>query len=471
MNQRNSNSINNAKSYYIAQCNYGVRFDGPYGVDHMMEGLCKEVEKRMTNVGVKGMKVTLKVKQRKDGAPPPPKYLGHGSCHNLSKSVEVRSKEVTRNWKAFFEPAMDMFRELKVERDDVRGMGIVISKLVDDDSGAPQASIAAHPISKWFSRYKSTNNDTKFSRKVDLILPAPISDQVLEESNDDYNEPNSIRLESTRNVPVENDTSCNDIVLPALSQIHMSQVHALPSPMRKHIISEIENVKGKATSETHHVQNPMRDIRYRQTDVKRLLRLASLKAGASTVLNETGQAISLTQLQCLPLELQLDIANDDSNGYGQASPIKMSQKSHDFGRTTNHPDDETEKSVTKKNSIEQSIQLCNIDDGEDHDVMFQDTESVNVPPNFYRDDVLPLIAYMNENPEADMEAVQHVSEFLCLCVSENRLTDTVVLLQNIKFFGNNQWYNDGFESVFEIVDRHVNQYYLANLDKEWILQQ
>ena len=68
----------------------------------MIEGLCKEVEKRMSNVGVRGMKVTLKVKQRKSGAPPPPKYLGHGSCHNLSKSVDVRTKEATRNWEILF---------------------------------------------------------------------------------------------------------------------------------------------------------------------------------------------------------------------------------------------------------------------------------------------------------------------------------------------------------------------------------
>lgn len=31
----------------IIKCNYGVRFDGPYGVDYMLEGLTKEVQKRM----------------------------------------------------------------------------------------------------------------------------------------------------------------------------------------------------------------------------------------------------------------------------------------------------------------------------------------------------------------------------------------------------------------------------------------
>jgi DNA repair protein REV1 len=54
----------------IFQCNYGVRFDGPYGIDFFMRGLANEVHKRMEGVGVKGRRVTLKVKQRKKGAPP-----------------------------------------------------------------------------------------------------------------------------------------------------------------------------------------------------------------------------------------------------------------------------------------------------------------------------------------------------------------------------------------------------------------
>jgi DNA repair protein REV1 len=56
-----------------AECNYGVRFDGPYGIDHFMNRLAVEVSRRMEKVGYKGTKLTLKVKQRKAGAKPPPK--------------------------------------------------------------------------------------------------------------------------------------------------------------------------------------------------------------------------------------------------------------------------------------------------------------------------------------------------------------------------------------------------------------
>ena len=39
----------------------------------------------MRAAGVTARTVTLKLKRRKDGAPEPPKFLGHGSCDNMSR--------------------------------------------------------------------------------------------------------------------------------------------------------------------------------------------------------------------------------------------------------------------------------------------------------------------------------------------------------------------------------------------------
>jgi DNA repair protein REV1 len=63
-------------SKIFLQCNYGVRFDGPYGIEHFMRGMADEVQKRMEGVGVKGRRLTLKVKQRKKGAKPAGKVSG-----------------------------------------------------------------------------------------------------------------------------------------------------------------------------------------------------------------------------------------------------------------------------------------------------------------------------------------------------------------------------------------------------------
>lgn len=77
-----------------AECNYGVRFDGAYGPEYMMKGLSKEVVKRMTLVAVHGSKLTLKVMKSKDTSKMPGKFLGHGSCEHLSRSMDI---PITRN--------------------------------------------------------------------------------------------------------------------------------------------------------------------------------------------------------------------------------------------------------------------------------------------------------------------------------------------------------------------------------------
>mmetsp|Transcript_21374 Transcript_21374/g.43377 ORF Transcript_21374/g.43377 Transcript_21374/m.43377 type:complete len:348 (-) Transcript_21374:1180-2223(-) len=77
-----------------AECNYGVRLNGPYGVDYMMMGLAKEVEKRIAAAGVRESKITPKVMKSKDATKMPGKFLGHGSCISLSKSSDL---PLTRN--------------------------------------------------------------------------------------------------------------------------------------------------------------------------------------------------------------------------------------------------------------------------------------------------------------------------------------------------------------------------------------
>jgi len=105
----------------------------------MVAGLCKEVENRMGHVGVKGLRITLQVKQRKPRAGPPPKLLGHGLCHNLSKSADLTNSQPTRNWEMMNSAASALFKSMKVNTNDVRVIGIVASKLVIDDCTCNEA--------------------------------------------------------------------------------------------------------------------------------------------------------------------------------------------------------------------------------------------------------------------------------------------------------------------------------------------
>lgn len=60
----------------------------------MLNGLSKELEKRMTSIAVRGSKLILKLMKSKEPKKMPGKFLGHGLCEHLSKSMDI---PLTRN--------------------------------------------------------------------------------------------------------------------------------------------------------------------------------------------------------------------------------------------------------------------------------------------------------------------------------------------------------------------------------------
>jgi len=153
------------------QCNYGVRFDGPYGVDYMIDGLAKEVQKRMEGVGVRGTQVTLKLKQRKKDAGPAHKFLGHGSCHNLSKSFVTKCGP-TRDWNVISKIGKTLFAEMNVDKDDVRGMGIMMTKLDGTSAESGNGGRAnSKNITTFFGAAKSRASDVAKAPNT-AVVPA-----------------------------------------------------------------------------------------------------------------------------------------------------------------------------------------------------------------------------------------------------------------------------------------------------------
>jgi hypothetical protein len=199
-----------------AECNYGVRFDGEYGIDHALSGIAEEVQKRMVVLGVKGKRLTLKVKQRKPGAKPPPKFLGHGSCFNLSKSSDLIIP--TRDAAKIAASAISLFHDFpNLALSDVRGIGITMSKLCDDI----QKEEVAGSLEDWLkdtvanSKQEAVNEETE--------LDGQGEGDWMEEDNDDL------------------------LDIPSASQIHMSQVEALPLKLQRQIISRLNKMKADET--------------------------------------------------------------------------------------------------------------------------------------------------------------------------------------------------------------------------------
>lgn len=523
-----------------------MRFDGPYGVDYMVAGLAKEVQRRMECVDVRGSRITLKIMQRKEGAPPPPKFLGHGSCYNLSKSMNI-AKGPSRDRKVIGEAGMQLFMELKVPVDDIRGMGIVMSKLDCSATETTAVSDMAQSITNWlFPKTASAGNatDTAFgtgsepqkenkkrasefspsrdlnpekknisygsSNKFSYIdeamlleLPPDIQDELRKEveglsdlgvkddlkkkDNSDAHrgeglpekmpvpdQPSSLHSAGENNnqdgslSPEPKDISF-DVALPPMSQLHMSQVEALPSPLRKSISAQLQkhfscgppgNLResSKLSGRQSNVvgQNECA-TRYRQVNVKRLFRLATIKSGKSST-------ISASELEHLPLEMQLQVANNDDCGLGmlsqhleqkaKASTCHKDQRPPNFSRRTNpssnaHP--LAGPPHPHKVCLPSQEHSPQTNENNQHKEAMCHPYTSDLSNDFYTENVAPLALFMDENKPSNEQSLYQVIDFLCICVKERRQYDVTLLLRNIRN-RRDPWGGPAYGRIFSEVD-------------------
>ena len=72
------------------------------------------------------------MKVRKAGAPTPRKFMGHGICDNIARSCTLPS--VTDEAQVIAKQCHALLKQLSVTPEDVRGMGIQASKLIDKNA-------------------------------------------------------------------------------------------------------------------------------------------------------------------------------------------------------------------------------------------------------------------------------------------------------------------------------------------------
>jgi len=513
----------------------------------MVKGLAKEVQKRMEGVGVKGSRVTLKVKQRKQGAKPPPKFLGHGSCHNLSKSADTTGSISTEDSSVISRIALDLLEQLNVPVDDIRGMGIVVSKLTNDNTSNGVDSEPSGRITSWFGQsitakaaesaglassrrsLLETSDDAGGASETDTIddqvsssaaireepvtresialsqvdhdsLPFNIRSDVeeeressgdLEKSDDEetvsdpivqtsmiaFSQPEeSLSQESSspRNTGLD-----DDIELPSFSQLHMSQVAELPSPMRKSIIARVSTGGLSDTSvDVAHRGEPPKSIggtvarafvaarhvdsahaktgtNMKQLSVKRMFKLAAVKSGKDeTLSNSLGGSVSLTQLECLPLEMQLQVANNEEIFSGLRSPGCARKKQRRSTATGSTPP--VRDKASKARAKVPQKQRQNFQDAIEEEALAAQYRGplISEQPSFYQENIAPLKVFMDANPEANVEAVQKVREFLQICVTERRFSDAVKLLRSINTRGD-AWSGDAYREILSSVNEET----------------
>jgi impB/mucB/samB family C-terminal domain len=505
----------------------------------MIQGLAKEVEKRMTNVNVTGSQVTLKVKRRKPNAPPPPKYLGHGSCYNISKSQAIPNSILcTRDKNVISEVAMAMYQELNIPKEDIRGMGITISKLSIENLTPDDKKRGQKNLLNWISGATTggqdessqtlTQIDEDNSTLKHIDQPSLPSDdecctvEVLEDYLETSKSSTHASLPVNQNLTTPSRSNATDdehyvLAIPSISQIHMSQVKALPMELQREIKSQLckmEQSKALAasygtcdnlfnTDTNGHFLSRDVNIRFRQTNVKRMLQLAAVKTGQQVIPGYRhlcgNDNISLTQLGKLPLEMQLQIANADQNDLGQLTTTVLIGDDHNTKKNSTTLNQKRKIDEKRKTVAHRSASSDN-DDGQSLDshipaddsighkkkrsreMAFAFYKSLNDPTEFYRTNIQPLHKFMDENSlldttynsskKDDDTPILQVIEFLSICVKEHRLSDVVVMIRSIYHRKvDHYWNKDVLERIYTTIDSLIQKQWhgAVCLDKSWII--
>jgi DNA repair protein REV1 len=413
------------------ECNYGVRFNGPYGVDYMMQGLSKEVQNRMARAAVRGSKLVLKIMKSKDPTKIPGKFLGHGQCDSLSRSAEVT---LTRDKDVIYSTAMKLYEKLSVNDSSIRGLGIVMNSLKSDVE-VENLDSSPSKLSEWLQKDTTgTKNGSHKSCEMHEII-----------KQDLFSLPEYDLCGASDSTAMPSFSQLDQDVLRSLPENILMEVRATYGhKSSSQISSNSPLLKSSNSGKSHRNDKPITIAG--QPSVRRMLKLACIKSGDEQLV---GRDLSLSQLEYLPLELQLQVANDDD--------VKIVKKSKHKSNRPMKPD--------------QNDHLTDVDVLSVHNSPAKEDRSgpcaMNNFTNFYAENILPLKDFISSNPDPDSSAIDAVGDFLSLCVCERRLDDVVVFLRTIKNM-NYGWDSNIYSLLRKSTIDQINSMTGNVLDVEWL---
>ncbi|XP_013397890.1 DNA repair protein REV1 [Lingula anatina] len=241
-----------------AEINYGIRFTKWEEVEKFLYELAEEVHNRMSKVKVKGKCITVKLKVRSQDAPKETaKFMGHGVCDNLAKSVTLAT--VTDEADLIGQESVKLVRQLKIDAEDFRGIGIQVSKL-EDNSGKSTVRGGKQSILAYTkqlpgpgqdgSNVSGTSRQTKAEVTVDSGTKMAETPDMFELARRKTAKgvlpplPNlNVTVTTARAVQAEAET-----YLPSPSQVDPEVLRELPPDIREQIENQIKSHKEKATA-------------------------------------------------------------------------------------------------------------------------------------------------------------------------------------------------------------------------------
>lgn len=215
------------------EINYGMRFNHISEAETLIAQLSEELHSRVLEAGVIGSSVTLKLKIRQEAAPyETRKYLGHGRCDNVSRSYQLHS--ATNRKEEIHQAACYLLKQVSPKPSDIRGMGIVLNKLVSHSSkGSPIKGGKMADIRTLMTASPSKKSAVKGSGKSPLENPFKSEETrpaATKEKGKTAVERSSasIASESTSSLYI-------DLDLPPASQLDQSVLLSLPPDLQEEV--------------------------------------------------------------------------------------------------------------------------------------------------------------------------------------------------------------------------------------------
>lgn len=464
----------------------------------MIRGLAKELERRMEEAAVKGKHITLKVKKRKEGEGEAFKYLGHGRCHNLSKSCDITGSVAIRDCDTITRYGILLLKELMVDKADIRGMGIVLSKLVEDDTTCE--SSAPSIMQAWLQNKSTVEKDNIIVEVLSEDDLQNVEQQLSDGEKSVSFKGAYMKSKYASRTPMEENFFMDDIEIPPMSQIDRNEIEAMPRPLRDRILKNLSDYeKNKACSSKMHsnsrrqqVSSPLTKkenkkrkaagsslqlsrVGKRQLNLKSMLVLASVKSGKEPMKID-GEPVSLTQLQALPLAVQLEVANQDEMSLTSTYSycIDSPQQFKNRVKALHTREESLDYPAFSLRNLTPPKKISNNNEPQDtfksiHPAPVEKVEETN----YLRDDVIFLRTWLDSNLPNSIDGspltpLMKLTEFLCLCVDEKRLEHAIVFLRMVKH-RRDEWGGEScyYQSLLDNVKKHVKSKHCVNLDEKW----
>nr|XP_032811484.1 DNA repair protein REV1 isoform X1 [Petromyzon marinus] len=238
-----------------AEINYGIRFQQPEDAEAFLQQLAEELQRRLRAAGVRGRKLTLKVMVRKAGAPvETAKFGGHGICDNASRSIAL--EQATDSAAIVAREAISLYRQLRVNAADMRGVGLQMHNLVSTGGGresggalgggrsvggAADGRPGRSVLELLHARAAKRDDETR-----DAVSPGAVSSTPA--AGRDSSGPCGSRPAGASQSPPRSVRLDISIEIPSPSQIDPSVLAELPRELRAQIERGVE-VKGRQRQE------------------------------------------------------------------------------------------------------------------------------------------------------------------------------------------------------------------------------